>query len=175
MGRQSSNLRLSSVNVTVETVSDVVAARVRQVRKRRDWSPADLAARCAALGAADLTENVIENIESRSQRGGTKRPRPVTVDELVALSAALNVAATHLLVPPDDYRKAYQVTSTTSEHANYVREWIRGHLPLRGADPREYFGEVPRTEYDLMHQAVSIPLPPDYQEEDSDGERQETP
>ena len=73
------------------TVSDSVAARIRQVRKRRGWSPADLAARCTALGATDLTENVIENIESRSARA-SKRPRPVTVDELLALAAALAVA-----------------------------------------------------------------------------------
>jgi transcriptional regulator with XRE-family HTH domain len=128
------------------TVSDVVAARVRQIRKRRDWSPADLAERCAALGAADLTENVIENIESRSARA-SKRPRPVTVDELLALGAALNVAPVHLLIPIDDVAEPYGVTSAVSEQAAYVRQWIRGELPLGDADPREFYAETERAAY----------------------------
>ena len=142
------------------TVSDGVAARIRQVRKRRDWSPADLAERCAALGAADLTENVIENIESRSARA-SKRPRPVTVDEMLALAAALNVAPVHLLVPVDDFGESYRITSGVSERADKVRHWIRGVLPLRDGDPREFFAEVPRTEYDWKQQGVSWPLPSD--------------
>ena len=142
-----------------------MAARIRQVRKRRGVSPADLAERCAALGAADLTENVIENIESRSARA-SKRPRPVTVDELLALAAALNVAPVHLLVPPDDYRKPYRLTSTVRETAVYVRHWIRGEIQLPGADPREYFGEVPLTEYKWADTAgTGWPLPPGWREE----------
>jgi transcriptional regulator with XRE-family HTH domain len=130
------------------TVSDVVAARVRQIRKRRDWSPADLAGRCAALGAADLTENVIENIESRSARA-SKRPRPVTVDELLALAVALNVAPVHLLVPPDDPGRPYEVTSQVRDDRSGVRAWIRGIGPFvdPGADPRQFYAEVPLDEY----------------------------
>jgi transcriptional regulator with XRE-family HTH domain len=128
------------------TVSDIVAARVRQVRKRRDWSPADLAARCAELGAADLTENVIENIESRSARA-SKRPRPVTVDELLALGEALNVAPVHLLVPVDDGDQPYQVTATVAAERFRVRAWIRGHALLekfpRAGASREFFSEQP--------------------------------
>ena len=135
------------------------------MRKRRDLTPADLAARCRELGAADLTENVIENIESRSARA-SKHPRPVTVDELMALAAALNVAPVHLLVPIDDFRNDYQVTGEVSERAGYIREWIRGRLPLPGGDPREFFSEVPRTEYDWKSEGVSWPVP-----EDDDGER----
>jgi len=78
------------------TLSDDVARSVRAARKRRGWSSADLAARCAALGASDLTENVIENIESRSARA-SKRPRSVTVDELFALADALQVQVGALL------------------------------------------------------------------------------
>ena len=135
------------------------------MRKRRDWSPADLAARCAELGAADLTENVIENIESRSARA-SKRPRPVTVDELLTLAAALNVAPVHLLVSPDDFVKPYRLTSGINTAAVYVRYWIRGFLPLGEADPREYFSEVPRTEYESAQTAgTGFPLPSDWQDE----------
>jgi transcriptional regulator with XRE-family HTH domain len=134
---------LTSVDMTV---SDIVAARVRQVRKRRDWLPADLAERCAALGAADLTENVIENIESRSARA-SKRPRPVSVDELLTLALALNVAPVHLLVPPDDSEMPYQITQTVTATNRFVaRGWIRGIAPISG-DRREFDTEVPQDEY----------------------------
>jgi transcriptional regulator with XRE-family HTH domain len=129
------------------TVSDIVAARIRQVRKRRDLSPADLAGRCAALGAGDLTENVIENIESRSARA-SKRPRPVTVDELLVLAVALNVAPVHLLVPPDDPDAPYPVTAKVTARRFPVRGWIRGIGPIDpDADDREFYTEVPPGEF----------------------------
>jgi hypothetical protein len=69
----------------------------------------------------------------------------------------------HLLVPPDDYLEPYRVTSGISEFAVYVRHWIRGEIPLPDADPREYFAEVPRTEYKWAETAgTGWPLPPDY-------------
>jgi hypothetical protein len=60
--------------------------------------PAELAARCAELGAGHLTENVIENIESGRRDKQGRRRRDVTVDELLTLAVALNVAPVHLLV-----------------------------------------------------------------------------
>ena len=146
------------------TPSDVVAARVREVRGKRNLTVAQLAARCADLGAPDLTTQALYKLEQR--RPGKLRPRPVTVDELLALAAALNVAPVHLLVPPDDFRKSYQVTGTISERAAYVRHWIRGVIPLRSADPREYFAEVPQTEVDWQNVGVSWPVPPDYDQEE---------
>jgi transcriptional regulator with XRE-family HTH domain len=157
-----------------QTPSDVVAARVRQVRKRRDLTTDQLAARCAELGAPDLTAQALYKLEGQ-RNVASRRPRAVTVDELLTLAIALNVAPVHLLVPPDDYLKPYRLTSGTSESAVYVRHWIRGVIPLSDADPREYFSEVPRTEYEWAQTAgTGWPLPPDWQEEITDGEHQET-
>jgi hypothetical protein len=101
---------------------------------------------CGPLGAADLTENVIENIESRSARA-SKRPRPVSVDELLTLALALNVAPVHLLVPPDDSEMPYQITQTVTATNRFVaRGWIRGIAPISG-DRREFDTEVPQDEY----------------------------
>jgi transcriptional regulator with XRE-family HTH domain len=133
--------------MTVNTASDVAAAQVREWRKRRGLSPADLAARCEALGAGDMTENVIENIESRSARA-SKRPRPVTVDELLTLAIALNVAPVHLLVPVNDPDAPYPVIGGVRARRFGVRAWIRGVGPIDpDADPREFHSAVPRGEF----------------------------
>jgi hypothetical protein len=88
--------------MTDETVSDVVAGRVREARRARGWLTGDLAARCAELGHPELTENVIENIESgRRDRDGRRR-RDVTVDELRAFADALGFSPADVLggLPP---------------------------------------------------------------------------
>jgi transcriptional regulator with XRE-family HTH domain len=135
------------------TVSDAVAARVRQVRKRRGWKPADLAARCTELGAGDLTENVIENIESRSARA-SKHPRPVTVDELLVLALALDIAPVHLLADTDDQAPC-QVTPAVSVRAVVARRWMRGWPQSEGlpgyTDSRRYLGATPDSEDDVEY------------------------
>jgi len=126
--------------------SDVVAARVREVRGKRHLTVAELAERCAALGAPELTAQALYKLEQR--RPGKLRPRPVTVDELLALAAALNVAPVHLLVPPDDPGAPYPVTSKITTRRFSARAWIRGIGPIDpDADPREFYTEVPEGEF----------------------------
>jgi transcriptional regulator with XRE-family HTH domain len=73
-----------------DSVSDAVAAKVRALRRARDWQIADLASR------SSLSENVIENIEHGRRRNG-RRTRQVSVDELFELARALDVGVTDLL------------------------------------------------------------------------------
>ena len=128
------------------TPSDVVAARVREVRKKRGMTVADLAARCADMGAPELTAQALYKLESR--RPGKLRPRPVTVDELLTLAVALNVAPVHLLVPIDDPRALYPVVGGVLVDRFGARAWIRGIGPIDpDADPREFDAEVPRGEF----------------------------
>jgi transcriptional regulator with XRE-family HTH domain len=129
-----------------EASSDVVARRIQEVRRRRGWSAERLAEECAKVGAAQITAEVIGNIERgrRDQHG--RRRRTVSVDELLVLAVALNVAPTHLLVPLDD-EQPYQVTPTRVEPAGAVRDWIRGAWPLGGVDLRDFYSEVPEHEF----------------------------
>jgi transcriptional regulator with XRE-family HTH domain len=87
--------------MTDETTSDVVAARVREARKARGWLAGDLAGICARAGHPEITENVIENIESGRRKGG-RRTRAVTVDELVVLADVLGFSPADVLggLPP---------------------------------------------------------------------------
>jgi transcriptional regulator with XRE-family HTH domain len=73
-----------------DSVSDVVAAKVRALRKVHKWQVADLASR------SSLSENVIENIEHGRRKDG-KRTRQITVDELFELARALEVGVVDLL------------------------------------------------------------------------------
>jgi hypothetical protein len=130
----------------VTTPSDVVAARVREVRGKRHLTVADVAGRCAALGAPDLTAQALYKLEQR--RPGKLRPRPVTVDELLVLAAALNVAPVHLLVPVDDPDAPYPVTPKVTTRRFTARAWVRGIGPADpDADLREFHSEVPAGEF----------------------------
>lgn len=68
-----------------------MAEQVREARKQREWSTADLAARCG------LSRAVIENIEGGRRDPGGHRRREVSVDELFAISEALGVGPLNLL------------------------------------------------------------------------------
>jgi transcriptional regulator with XRE-family HTH domain len=126
------------------TVSDNLAAKVREVRKLHGWQPADLAARCAEVGAPHLTENAIENIESGRRSDGRRR-RAVTVDELIALALALDVAPVHLVVPLDD-DQPWAMTETVTKRAHVARQWFRGLHALKDTDRRIYYSQVPERE-----------------------------
>ena len=164
------------------TPSDVVAARVREVRGKRGMTVADLAARCAELGAPGLTAQALYKLEG--QRDPAKRrPRPVSVDELLTLAVALNVAPVHLLVPVDDPDADYPVIGGVLARRFGVRAWIRGIGPIDpDADPREFGAEVPRgefywptyTDHDGAQIHATQQGPPQSRKEDSDGEHQET-
>jgi len=75
-----------------ESPSDAIARRVQELRKRKGWSVARLAAECAAVGAPHLNANVLTNLLTRK-----KRRRDVTVDEAVALARALDEPVAALL------------------------------------------------------------------------------
>jgi transcriptional regulator with XRE-family HTH domain len=124
------------------TPSDVVAGRVREVRRKRGLTVAQLAERCAELGMPGLTEQAIYNLEAgRADKQGRRR-RAVTVDELLALSLALDVAPVHLLVSPDTDGEPQEITPARVEPASAVRDWVRGVPTLDGIDPRAFFAEV---------------------------------
>ena len=77
------------------TASDQVAKRVRELRKARGMTTADLAEGCAAAGMPRLTAQVLYKLEGQRAK---RTPRPVTVDELLVLARALDVPLSELLL-----------------------------------------------------------------------------
>jgi transcriptional regulator with XRE-family HTH domain len=132
---------------TDETPSGITARRIRQVRRRRDITVAQLAVRCHELGRPDLTADVISNIESGRPSAAWRRRRDVTVDELLVLAAALGVAPINLLVPPDAGETPYPVTPERPEPARTVRDWVRGFVLLPGHDWQVSLIEAPQEDY----------------------------
>ena len=121
------------------TPTQVVAARVREIRERRRLTGTQLAERMTKAGLK-WDRATVAKLE-------TGRRQSLTLEEVLALAAVLNVAPVHLLIPLDSDQEPYPVTATTAASARIVREWIRGRYALPGADRREYFSEVPEHEW----------------------------
>jgi hypothetical protein len=78
----------------------------------------------------------------------------VTVDELLVLARALDVAPVNLLVPPragDD--APYEVAPGRVEQNGDVREWIRGYGVLTGGDSQLHAAEMPIEDFRIGFEA----------------------
>jgi len=130
------------VRITPPTAA--VAGRVRDLRQRRGWSAAELAARCADNGLDGFNRSVLANIESG-------RRSYVTVTEWLTLAYVLDVAPVHLLLPTevdeDVTEDLYAICPDVFLPIPQAREWVRGGYPPAAVDPRRYFSEVPREEF----------------------------
>jgi transcriptional regulator with XRE-family HTH domain len=91
----------------------VLAQRVRFYRKHRGWSVKTLAEECARLGAPQLTEPSLVNIERGQNEGAVRKGRDVTVEELVILGYALAVPPLLLAVPLGE-NEPLDITSTAT-------------------------------------------------------------
>ncbi|WP_052479814.1 helix-turn-helix domain-containing protein [Streptomyces sp. NBRC 110035] len=103
----------------------VIAGRVRELRRRRGWTAADLGARLTEHGLPWNRTTVVKLENGRREN--------VSVTELLVLAEALGTAPVNLLVPPDN--EPYQVTPDRTEDADTVRAWVRGEQPLSGTTP----------------------------------------
>jgi transcriptional regulator with XRE-family HTH domain len=126
--------------------SSVLAVQLKAARAARGLTVQQLAQRCAEIGAHDLTATMLYNIESgRPDKAGNRR-RFVTVDELLILAVALEVAPVHLLVPLED-QASYEVTTGRTVQASLARDFVRGVHPLDGMDMRSFYSWVPKREF----------------------------
>lgn len=118
------------------TPTELFAKRLRELRKRRDWSANRLAERIAQLDpATKLSRGTIAKIE-----GGV---RPVRLDEVFIIAAALSVSPRWLMGsrPDDPWRLRY---GTLTADAYEVWRWEDGGAPLSGsnAGDERFFNRV---------------------------------
>ncbi len=121
------------------TPTDVFRARLREVRRLKRWTQADLAAALAGTGL-DIGEPAITRME-RGSRG-------VSLDEAIAISAVLGVSPLHMFVPLDD--DGSQLTPQMSVPATDARAWARGQRPLREEDEPLFYAQTPESEADWL-------------------------
>jgi transcriptional regulator with XRE-family HTH domain len=117
--------------------TQAVAKRVSELRKERRLTAAQLAERMTEAGIP-WNRNVVAKLE-------TDRRENVSVAELLALAAVLDVAPVHLLIPTEG-DVAYQVTPALAVEAGQARAWVRGFAGLPGTDPRRFYSAVPAHE-----------------------------
>lgn len=132
--------------------SDIAAARIREVRRKRGLTAAQLAKRCADIGASEITAQSVSNIETGRRDKEGRRRRFVTVDELVALAVALEVAPVHLLsqaLPPEELPLpgAWKGAPNAEGLALVWRNYIKGEQALPGMDARNYMTEAPEEDF----------------------------
>lgn len=108
-----------------------IARRVKELRGRRGWTAAQLGESLGKHGVR-WDRFAVASLENGKRQN-------VTVQELFALSLALDVSPTNLVVPLDD--RPYQLTPNRVEGADTVRAWLRGEEPLPGTDERTYRAE----------------------------------
>lgn len=108
-----------------ETVGDGIGARVADVRTRKGWSQRQLAERLEALRHG-LDRSALGRIETGD--------RKASLDDLMAVAAALDVSPTVLLLPASD-EEPVAIAPALEVTAGRARTWIRGQDPLPDQDP----------------------------------------
>jgi transcriptional regulator with XRE-family HTH domain len=113
-----------------------VVERLKRLRRHRNLNTASLAARCAELGAPEVTDQVVRNIETGR--------RTVSVDHLTTLALALDVSPVHLLTRLDDTdHRGVQATAILHVEDDAWAAWIRGTDPLpAGMNGPAFWGYV---------------------------------
>jgi transcriptional regulator with XRE-family HTH domain len=124
------------------TPSEVVGRRVQEARKHRGWSREELAARTRELGA-EVSPASVFNLETGRTVGRAGRRRAVSVDELMVLAAALEVAPLFLTTARTDDSELFEVAPKLVIRTELARRWIRGDTPLPGSSRRAYHDEAP--------------------------------
>jgi transcriptional regulator with XRE-family HTH domain len=110
------------------TPSETFAKRLAIARRARNWSQARLAKILDELGHP-MHPTALSRIE--------KETRQVTIDDAVAIAAALDVALVHMIFPIHPEGKVALTPKLEVDVAKATR-WARGRQPLDPANVRMY-------------------------------------
>jgi transcriptional regulator with XRE-family HTH domain len=117
--------------ISIMTIREMFAKRLREMREERGWSQAKLSRRVTELGYR-LDKAAMSRIE-----GGQ---RTVTLEDAVALAAALGVPLPALFVGEET--EEVEITSEIRVRTPFLNGWLAGKMPLDPADAKFYSGAV---------------------------------
>lgn len=114
------------------------------IRQRLDLTAQEFAERAKQVGLK-IDRGTVSKIENGL--------RGVSLDEGLAIAAALDVAPVHLFLPREDGKQiAIGNIAVTAEQA---RAWFRGTTPLPGRDDKTFRTEVPESEWNQRNQDLA--------------------
>jgi transcriptional regulator with XRE-family HTH domain len=109
---------------TARGVGETFAKRVREVRERRGWTQQQLADRLRELGVP-IDRTKVNRVETGA--------RAVSIDDALAIAAALGVSPSVLFFPLAS-SEPVRLTPERVVAAEEGRRWFRGEQPLHPAD-----------------------------------------
>jgi len=114
---------------SAQTAGEWCRRRLAEIRGEQGLSTTDLAHRCAEAGAANITTNVLWNIQTGR--------RSISLDLVLALSAVLNVPPMVLMLPTSS-STPISITSSIKASTSRVAAWVSGDQPLpTGREPHK--------------------------------------
>lgn len=135
------NVERSEVDLDLDQIepsaSQVLSKQLPEIRQRLGLSAQAFAERAREAGLK-FDRGTVSKIEN-GQRG-------ISLDEALAIAAALDVAPVHLFLPREDDAKV-QVAPNVTVEAEQARLWFRGGRPLPDGDDQTYRTEVPKSEW----------------------------
>ncbi|SRR6266487_3522977 len=129
-------------------VTRVLADRIREVRRRRGLTAAQFAERMKAAGIG-WDRGVVAKLE-------TGRRQSIGVDEWLTAAYVLDVAPIHLLLPLDDDVQVAVLPAAPGSTlpVGGLRAWVSGYAPMPGQDPRLYWSEIPKRQWEAFEEAA---------------------
>jgi transcriptional regulator with XRE-family HTH domain len=173
--------RTKGRKVETPTPTDIARARIQRLRKRKGWTQRELAERLEAEGfELGIDRDVVANFESG-------RRRSLSVDELVAFAAVLDVSPVDLIVRDAAGMRVGKWTIG----AVLAGQWVRGDRPLPSQDveawqedrsevrsgpgrfvtPAELANVLRHAGLEVRHRNDLEPVPANDEEGGDDGER----
>lgn len=125
----------------VPTPSEVLSTLLPNIRQRLDLTAQAFAERAREVGLK-FDRGTVSKIENRL--------RGVSLDEALAIAAALDVAPVYLFLPRDD-RETVAIGDIAVE-ALRARAWLRGDQQLPGRSDKVFRTEVPESEWNRRNQ-----------------------
>jgi transcriptional regulator with XRE-family HTH domain len=140
--------------------SQVFSEQMRIQRGRKGWTQKQLATRLAKLG------HFVHQTKIGKWETGDRR---ITLDEALAISAALDVSPAHMIAGSYSDVTFSPATialsaATPAVSARQMRMWLRGQQALWGQDERRYYTEVAPDEWVAMQRAGVMLLLQEVQE-----------
>lgn len=121
------------------TPSEVLARRVREIRRDRGWTGEQLGERMEAFGLRGSRQTV--SALEKGTRG------VAGIEKLIGLAVALDTTPVHLMVPPDDNvgtrpgdtpEMRVRLIGDVAVTPYVARKWWRGEIPLPGQDAARF-------------------------------------